>query len=58
MSPANDSPASCDICDVICFICGINMSAAEIHCELCVAYGHDVIREGNVRQWCRMFKDG
>jgi hypothetical protein len=35
------------------------MSAEEIHCELCtVVYGQDVMSEGTVRQWCRMFKDG
>jgi hypothetical protein len=35
------------------------MSAAEIHRELCVAvYGQNIMNEGTVRQWCRMFKDG
>jgi hypothetical protein len=34
------------------------MGAAEIHCELCVVYGQNVMSEGSVRQWCRMFKDG
>jgi hypothetical protein len=34
------------------------MSAAEIHRELCAVYGQNVMSEGTVRQWCRMFKDG
>jgi transposase len=35
------------------------MSAAEIHLKLCtVVYGQNVMSEGTVRQWCRMFKDG
>jgi hypothetical protein len=35
-----------------------NMSAAEIHRELCVAaYGYYGMIEGTVRQWCRIFKD-
>jgi hypothetical protein len=34
------------------------MSAAEIHGELCVAYSQNVLSEGTVRQWCRMFTDG
>jgi hypothetical protein len=33
------------------------MDAAEIHHELCVVYGQNVMSEGTVRQWCRMFKD-
>jgi transposase len=34
------------------------VSAAEIHRELCVVYGRNIMSEGTVRQWCRMFKDG
>jgi hypothetical protein len=35
------------------------MSAVEIHCELCAAVnGQNVMSEGTVREWCRMFKDG
>jgi hypothetical protein len=35
-----------------------NMSGVEIHDELCMVYGQNVMNEGTVRQWCRMFKDG
>jgi hypothetical protein len=58
MRPVIDNPASCEIRAVIRFLNGKNMSAAEIHHELCVFYGQNVMSEGTVRQWCRMFKDG
>jgi hypothetical protein len=58
MCPAIDNPASCEIDAVIRFLHTINMSAAEIHRELCEVYGQNVMSEGTVRQWCRMFKDG
>jgi hypothetical protein len=56
--PAIDNPASCEICTVIRFLQAKNMSAAEIHRELCMVYGQYVMSEGTVRQWYRMFKDG
>jgi hypothetical protein len=35
------------------------MSATEILRELCAeVYGQNIMSEGTVRQWCRMFKDG
>jgi hypothetical protein len=35
------------------------MNAAKIHRELCAAvYGQNVMNEGTLRQWRRMFKDG
>jgi hypothetical protein len=34
------------------------MRAAEIHCELCTVYIQNIMSEGSVRQWYRMFKDG
>jgi hypothetical protein len=59
MCPAIDNPASCKIRAVICFLHAKNMRAAEIHRELCLSvYGQNVVSEGTVRQWCRMFKDG
>jgi hypothetical protein len=47
MSPAIDNHASYK-----------SMNAVEIHLELCVAYGQNVMSEGTVKQWCGMFKDG
>jgi hypothetical protein len=37
MCPTIDNPASCEIRAVICFLHARNMSAAEIHSELCAA---------------------
>jgi hypothetical protein len=34
------------------------MSAVEIHRKLCAVYSQNVMSEGTVGQWCRMFKDG
>jgi hypothetical protein len=57
MCPAIDKPASCEIPAVIRFLHDKNMSSVEIHCELCAVYGQNIMSEGTVRQWCRMFKD-
>jgi hypothetical protein len=58
MCPVTVNPAGCKICAVICFLHAKNMSAAEIHCELHVVYRQNVMSEGTVTQWCRMFKAG
>jgi transposase len=59
MCPAIHNPASCEICAVIRVLHAKSMSAAEIHRELCaVVYGQNVMSEGTVRQWRRMFRDG
>jgi hypothetical protein len=58
MCPAIDNPASCNICDLFRILHAKSMSAAEIHHELGAAvYGQNVMSEGTVIQWCRMFKD-
>jgi hypothetical protein len=47
MCPAIDNPIISIICAVICFLYAINMSAVEIHHELCVAvYSQNVMSEG------------
>jgi hypothetical protein len=56
MCPAIDDPTSCEIL-VICFLHAKNMSAVEVHGELCEVYDQNVMREGTVRR-CGMFKDG
>jgi transposase len=58
MCPVIDNPASYEIRAVIRFLHAKNMSAAEIHRELCAVYGHNIMRRGTLRQWCRIFKDG
>jgi hypothetical protein len=58
MCPATDSPTSCKIHAIIRFLHAKIASAAEIHLELRAAVcGQNVMSEGTVRQWRRMFKD-
>jgi transposase len=56
--PTIDNTASREIRGFICSLHAKNMSAAEIHCELCTVYGQNVMSEGTGRQWCRMFEGG
>jgi hypothetical protein len=56
--PAIDNPTSCEIPAVIHFHHAKILSAAGIHRELYAVYGRNVMSEGTIRQWCRMFKDG
>jgi transposase len=58
MCPAIDNPASYEIRAVIRFLHAKNMSASEIHHELSAVYGQNIMSEGTVREWCRMFKAG
>jgi hypothetical protein len=45
MCPAIDNPVSCEIRSVVRFLRSKNMSAAEIHRELCAVYGQNVMSE-------------
>jgi hypothetical protein len=56
MCPVIDNPAA--KFTVIRFLHAENMSAVEIHRELCAIYSQNVMSEETVRHWCRMFKDG
>jgi hypothetical protein len=47
-----------EIRTVIHFLPAKNMSAVEIYHELWAIYDQNVMSEGTIRQWCRMFKDG
>ncbi|KAJ4436716.1 hypothetical protein ANN_16848 [Periplaneta americana] len=58
MCTAITSPARCEVRSVIRFLVAKNCKASEIHRQLCEVYGPDVMSEGGVRQWCRMFKNG
>jgi hypothetical protein len=58
MYPVIDNSTGCEICSVFSFLHAKNVNATEIHCELCVVYSQNVMSEGTVRQWCRMFEDG
>jgi hypothetical protein len=58
MCRAIDNPASCEIHTVIRFLHARNMSAVQIHRELCAVYSQNVMSEGTVKQRCRILKDG
>jgi hypothetical protein len=58
MYPAIDNPTGYEIRAVICFLCFKNVSAVETHRKLCGFYGENILSEGTVREWCRMFRDG
>jgi hypothetical protein len=51
MCPVTDNPTGCEIRAVIRFLHSKNMSAVEVHLELCAVYGQKVMNEGTVRQW-------
>jgi hypothetical protein len=52
------NPTSCKIRSVVWPVYAKNVSAAEIHHELCPVCRQNVISEGTVGQWHRMFRDG
>jgi hypothetical protein len=56
--PTIDNPAICEIRAVIRFLHAKNMNVVEIHSELCAVYGQNIMSEGTIRQWCRLFKYG
>jgi hypothetical protein len=58
MCAAIDNPISCEIHTVMHFLHAKNMTAVEIHHELCAVHGQNIMSEGAVSQWCRIFKDG
>jgi hypothetical protein len=49
MCPAIDNSVSCEICTLIRFLHAKNVSAVEIHRELCEVCGQNVMSEGTVR---------
>lgn len=51
-------PASCEVRGVIRFLLAKGSSAAEIHRELCLVYGPEIMSDKQVRKWCREFKNG
>jgi hypothetical protein len=48
----------CEIHAAIHVLHAKNINAVEIHHQLCAVYSRNVMNEGTLRQWCRMFKDG
>jgi hypothetical protein len=58
MCSAIDNTTSCEFRAVTRFLNVKNTSVAEIYRELCAVYELNVMSEGTVGQWCRIFKDG
>lgn len=51
-------PADCEIRSVIRFLTAKNISAAEIHRQICEVYGPNAMSDSKVRKWVRAFNDG
>jgi hypothetical protein len=59
MCPAIDNPANCEINTVVThFLQDKIINAVVIHREFGTVYGQNLISEGTIRQWCRIFEDG
>jgi transposase len=58
LCPAIDYSGICEIRAATRVLHAKNMSAVEIHRELCALYNQNTMSEGNIRQWCNVFKDG
>jgi len=50
--------ADCEIRSVIRFMNARNVLPSEIHHQSCQVYGDNAMRDGMVRKWVRMFKEG
>lgn len=51
------NPAKCEVRAVIRFLMAKYLPASSIHRELCAVYGQ-IMSEGVVRRWVRVFKSG
>jgi hypothetical protein len=43
---------------VIGFLIVENIQLVEIHCQIVEVYVEGTMNQGNVRKWCRLFKEG
>ena len=50
-----EHPADCEIQSVIRFLNARYVKSADIHCQICEAYGENAISDGMVRKWVRKF---
>ncbi|GBM05804.1 hypothetical protein AVEN_279-1 [Araneus ventricosus] len=53
-----ESPAPCEVRSVIRFLSARNLSAADIHWQICEVYGATAMCEGKMRKWFKDFKAG
>ena len=58
MFKTNERPADCEIRFVIRFLNARNVKPADIRCHICEAYGENVVSNGMVRKFVRMFNEG
>ena len=52
-----ERPATCEVQPVIWFLKAENFRPAEIYTRIIEACGEGALNEGNVRKWCRLFKE-
>ena len=53
-----ENPAYCEIRSVIRYLSAKGLKAVEIHHKICEVYGQNIMSDGMVRKWVRVFKDG
>ena len=53
-----ERPADCELRSVIRFLNARNVRPSEIHRQICEVYGENVMTDGMVRKWIRMFNEG
>lgn len=58
MSSQVANPAKCEIRAVIRFLQAKGNKPAEIYRQICDIYGPHAMSDGQVRQWCRLFREG
>lgn len=58
MPPPIENPVDCEVRGVIRFLSAKGVKAAEIHREISVVYGENIMSDGMVQKWVRAFKDG
>ena len=53
-----EGAADCEIRSVIRFLKARNVLSSEIHHQIYQVYGDNVMSDGMVRKWVRMFNEG
>jgi len=53
-----EGAADCEIRSAIHFLNARNVLPSEIHHQICQVYGDNVMSDGMVRKWVRMFNEG
>jgi len=53
-----DEVADCEMQSLIRFLNARNVLPSEIHHHICQVYGDNVMSDGMVRKWVRMFNEG